>query len=139
MSDYDGAHFQLRGPVRAPAPSQHPHPPIVIGGSDPNRTLRSVARYADHWNHPAASVDDWRRSLDVLHQRCAEIDRDPVHHHDVDPRPGDWSNPAPWSTENAPVGRHQPGASPSSTSQAPHTPEHLPAVAEALAPLATGT
>lgn len=76
VSDFDGKHFRLREARCEPKPVQRPHPPIVIGGTGPNRTLRSVARFADHWNHPGESVDGWKRDLDVLHTRCTEIDRD---------------------------------------------------------------
>ncbi len=77
VSDYDGRYFTLRQARCEPKPVQRPHPPIVIGGTGPNRTLRSVARHADHWNHPGASPADWQRTRDLLHERCAEIGRDP--------------------------------------------------------------
>ena len=32
---------------------QRPHPPIAIGGNGPTRTLRTVARFAQHWNSTA--------------------------------------------------------------------------------------
>jgi alkanesulfonate monooxygenase SsuD/methylene tetrahydromethanopterin reductase-like flavin-dependent oxidoreductase (luciferase family) len=57
---------------------QHPHPPICIGGSGPNRTLRSVARWAQHWNHPGGSPEQLATSIEILHERCAEIGRDPA-------------------------------------------------------------
>jgi F420-dependent oxidoreductase-like protein len=55
VSDYDGRYFQLRQARCEPKPVQRPHPPIVIGGTGPKRTLPAVARHADHWNHPGAS------------------------------------------------------------------------------------
>jgi F420-dependent oxidoreductase-like protein len=57
-STFDGEHYQLRDARCEPKPVQQPHPPICIGGSGPNRTLRSVARWAQHWNHPDLDVDD---------------------------------------------------------------------------------
>lgn len=74
---FEGSYFTLTDAMNNPKPVQQPHPPIVIGGSGPTRTLRSVAKYAQHWNHPGASVEDWRKSRDILHERCAEIGRDP--------------------------------------------------------------
>ena len=56
---------------------QQPHPPICIGGGGEKRTLRAVARYAQHWNHPGGSPEQLAASIEVLHQRCAEIGRDP--------------------------------------------------------------
>jgi F420-dependent oxidoreductase-like protein len=77
VSDYDGRYFQLRQARCEPKPVQRPHPPIVIGGTGPRRTLPAVARHADHWNHPGASPEDWQRTRDQLHERCADIGRDP--------------------------------------------------------------
>src|SRR5215203_7539504 len=65
-TDFTGRYFTLTDARNEPKPIQTPHPPIVIAGTGPRRTLRSVARYAQHWNHPGATVEDWRRSLDVL-------------------------------------------------------------------------
>lgn len=76
-TSFEGSYFRLTDAMNNPKPVQQPHPPIVIGGSGPTRTLRSVARYAQHWNHPGASVEDWSKSRDILHERCAEIGRDP--------------------------------------------------------------
>src|SRR4249919_1026390 len=42
-STFDGQHYQLAAARCEPKPVQQPHPPICIGGSGPNRTLRSVA------------------------------------------------------------------------------------------------
>ena len=135
VSDYDGTHFQLRQARCEPKPVQRPCPPIVIGGTGPQRTLRSVARYADHWNHPGESVDGWKRDLDILHQRCAEIDRDPSTITTSAHLWGDWAEPqqladgcAAWAEAGLDLGiLYLPP---------PHTAEHLPAVAEALAGLA---
>ena len=65
-------------PAASPSRVQQPHPPICIGGTGPNRTLRSVARWAQHWNHPGGSPEQLAAAIDVLHQRCAEIGRDPA-------------------------------------------------------------
>ncbi len=78
VSSFDGRHYQLRDARCEPKPVQQPHPPICIGGSGPHRTLRSVARWAQHWNHPGGSPEQLRDSIEVLHQRCAEIGRDPA-------------------------------------------------------------
>jgi F420-dependent oxidoreductase-like protein len=138
VSDFDGTYFNLRQARCEPKPVQRPHPPIVIGGSGPNRTLRSVARFADHWNHPGASVDGWRASLEVLHQRCAEIDRDPSTITTSTHVRCDWTEPNAVADECARWADAGMDLAILYLPQ-PHTPEHLPAVAEALAPLATGT
>ena len=57
VSTFEGKHYQLHDARCEPKPVQQPHPPICIGGSGPNRTLRSVARWAQHWNHPGGSPE----------------------------------------------------------------------------------
>ena len=53
-----------------------PHPPIVIGGGGEKRTLRTVARWAQHWNVPGGGVDVYKHKRDVLRAHCEEIGRD---------------------------------------------------------------
>jgi alkanesulfonate monooxygenase SsuD/methylene tetrahydromethanopterin reductase-like flavin-dependent oxidoreductase (luciferase family) len=77
-TDFRGRYFTLSDARNEPKPIQQPHPPIVIGGTGPRRTLRAVARHADHWNHPGADVEGWLASRAILHERCAEIERDPA-------------------------------------------------------------
>src|SRR5690349_20233317 len=76
-TDFAGEHYQLTGARCEPKPVQRPHPPICIGGSGEKRTLRSVARFAQHWNHPGGSPEDIAHKLDVLRGHCADIGRDP--------------------------------------------------------------
>lgn len=56
---------------------QRPHPPLCIGGGGEKRTLRTTARFAQHWNVPGGGVDVFRHKRDVLHAHCADIGRDP--------------------------------------------------------------
>lgn len=74
---FHGRYFDLDDAMNNPKPVQQPHPPIVIGGTGPTRTLRSAARWAQHWNHPGGSPEQWKAAHDVLVERCAEIGRDP--------------------------------------------------------------
>jgi len=75
-SDYAGRYYQLSAARCEPKALQRPHPPICIGGTGERRTLRSVARYAQHWNYPGGPVAHWEAKRDVLAERCAEIGRD---------------------------------------------------------------
>jgi F420-dependent oxidoreductase-like protein len=77
VSDFDGEYYSLSAARCEPKAIQRPHPPICIGGTGERRTLRSVARYAQHWNFPGGPVDQWVAKRDVLLQRCAEIGRHP--------------------------------------------------------------
>ncbi len=74
---FEGTFYQLHDALLIPKPLQQPRPPICIGGQGEQRTLRAVARHADHWNAPALDFETFRRKLDVLHRHCAAIDRDP--------------------------------------------------------------
>jgi alkanesulfonate monooxygenase SsuD/methylene tetrahydromethanopterin reductase-like flavin-dependent oxidoreductase (luciferase family) len=48
--------------------------PILIGGSGPNKTLRTTARYADLWNGYGAP-DRIADVSEVLRTRCEEVGR----------------------------------------------------------------
>jgi len=76
-TDFQGRYYTLTAARCEPKSVQRPHPPICIGGLGERRTLRSVARHAQHWNFPGGPVETWLAKRDVLHERCAEIDRDP--------------------------------------------------------------
>lgn len=74
---FEGKYFRLTEARCEPKPIQRPHPPIVIGGRGPNRTLRAVARWAQQWNAITKNADDWRELKEILLTRCAEVGRDP--------------------------------------------------------------
>ena len=76
-TDHAGEYFQLTGARCEPKGPQQPRPPIVIGGGGERRTLRTVARFADHWNLPFASPDEFRRKKDVLAGHCDALGRSP--------------------------------------------------------------
>src|SRR3954454_8586296 len=75
-TSFEGTYFTLTDARNEPKPVQQPHPPIVIGGSGPKRTLRAAARWAQHWNHPGASVEQWKAACETLASHCADIGRD---------------------------------------------------------------
>src|SRR5688572_12641717 len=77
ITDFDGRYYQLAQARLEPKPVQKPYPPIVIGGSGEQLTLRVVAQYADIWNFGGGDVEIFRHKLRVLHEHCAAIGRDP--------------------------------------------------------------
>ena len=77
-TSFQGDHYQLTGAIGEPKPVQQPHPPIWIGGSGRQRTLRITARYADVWNAAGGSPEEVAEVSAVLDRRCAEIGRDPA-------------------------------------------------------------
>jgi F420-dependent oxidoreductase-like protein len=74
---FDGTYYQLRDARCEPKPVQRPHPPLCIGGNGERRTLRTAARFAQHWNFLGGTVEEFARKRDVLHEHCAAIGRDP--------------------------------------------------------------
>lgn len=76
-ADFDGKYYQLTKARCEPKPVQKPHPPIVIGGLGEKRTLRSIARWGDHWNFPGGGVEVFTSKREVLHKHCADVGRDP--------------------------------------------------------------
>ncbi len=75
-TSFQGRFYTLTEARCEPKGPQRPHPPICIGGSGERRTLPLVARYAQHWNHPAGTPEELRHKLEVLDGLCAEIGRD---------------------------------------------------------------
>jgi len=76
-ANFAGKHYQLNDAYCEPKPVQKPHPPLVIGGSGEQLTLRVVARYADVWNSMPANVEEFQHKIRVLHEHCAAVGRDP--------------------------------------------------------------
>ena len=76
-SDFEGRYYQLTDARCEPKPVQRPHPPICIGGGGERRTLRAVAKYAQHWNVPERRRrESFQRKRAVLGEHCAAIGRD---------------------------------------------------------------
>lgn len=73
--NHDGPHYRLVDAVCRPVPVQA-HLPILLGGSGPRKTLRTVAERADAWN-TSGFVDDIRERVRVLARHCADVGRDP--------------------------------------------------------------
>jgi F420-dependent oxidoreductase-like protein len=78
QADFEGRYYRLTAARCEPKPVQKPHPPVVIGGLGELRTLRAVARWADHWNFPGGGVDVLETKREVLAMHCADIGRNPA-------------------------------------------------------------
>src|SRR5947209_10979796 len=59
-----------------PKPVQRPHPPVTIGGRGKQRTLRTVARWAQQWNAIVADLQVWLELNEVLAGQRAAVGRD---------------------------------------------------------------
>ena len=77
-TDFAGRYYTLTNARCEPKPVQRPHPPLCIGGGGEKRTLRTTARWAQHWNVPGGGIDVFLRKRDVLHAHCADFGRDPA-------------------------------------------------------------
>jgi F420-dependent oxidoreductase-like protein len=75
---FAGKFYQLADARCEPKPVQRPHPPIVIGGSGEKRTLRTTARFAQHWNFAGGTPEEFAHKRDVLRAHCADVGRDPA-------------------------------------------------------------
>lgn len=76
-TDFDGRWFTLTDARCEPKPLQ-PELPVWIGGGGERRTLRIVARWADGWNVPFVSPEDFARKREVLAGHCVDAGRDPA-------------------------------------------------------------
>lgn len=76
LTSFDGRYYQLKEARSEPKPIQKPYPPIVIGGSGEQLTLRVVAKYADIWNFGGGPVETFQHKDSVLREHCAAIGRD---------------------------------------------------------------
>jgi F420-dependent oxidoreductase-like protein len=69
-----GRFYTFRDALCEPRPIQG-HLPILVGGSGPRKTLRTVAERADAWN-TSGELDEVRATLAILDEHCAAVGRD---------------------------------------------------------------
>ncbi len=72
-ASFSGDHYQIKDAYCSPQPS--PRPPIMIGGGGEKLTLRVVAQYADWWNIPGGSVENYAHKLEILRGHCDAVGR----------------------------------------------------------------
>jgi len=72
---FHGRYFHIDDAILEPKPVQKPHPPIMIGGSGEQLTLRAVARLGDACNL-FGSPEIVAHKLAVLRQHCETEGRD---------------------------------------------------------------
>ena len=73
-ASFAGKYYQIDNAYCAPQPD--PIPPILIGGGGEQKTLRVVARYADWWNLPGGTLENYAHKIEVLRQHCQVVGRD---------------------------------------------------------------
>jgi alkanesulfonate monooxygenase SsuD/methylene tetrahydromethanopterin reductase-like flavin-dependent oxidoreductase (luciferase family) len=72
---HHGRHYDLVDAIARPHPVQT-HLPILIGGSGPRRTLRTVAEVADIWNMPDGTPAQFVERDRILREHAAAAGRD---------------------------------------------------------------
>lgn len=72
--DFEGRYFRAAGGINQPKGVQQPRIPVLVAGAGEQRTLRTVARWAD-----ASNIIDsptvLRHKYDVLRKHCADVGR----------------------------------------------------------------
>jgi F420-dependent oxidoreductase-like protein len=76
-TDFSGEHYQLTAARCEPKAPPRPHPPIVIGAKGERRSLRTAARWAQHWNLSFATPEMFRHKHEVLLGHCEAVGRNP--------------------------------------------------------------
>ena len=71
---HEGRFYTMRDAICEPRPIQA-RLPILVGGSGPRKTLRTVGLRADAWN-TSGTVEEVRSKLDILAEHCADVGRD---------------------------------------------------------------
>lgn len=74
-ASFQGKHYTVDAAYANPLPD--PAPPIMIGGSGEQLTLRVVAKHADWWESGSHAPAEYRRKSEVLTNHCEAVGRDP--------------------------------------------------------------
>jgi alkanesulfonate monooxygenase SsuD/methylene tetrahydromethanopterin reductase-like flavin-dependent oxidoreductase (luciferase family) len=74
-ASFQGKHYTLDQAYANPLPN--PIPPIMIGGSGEQLTMRVIAKHADWWESGSHSPSEYRRKAGVLAEHCDAVGRDP--------------------------------------------------------------
>jgi F420-dependent oxidoreductase-like protein len=73
--DHAGRFYRFEDALASPRPLQA-RLPILVGGSGPKKTLRTVARWADAWN-TSGTLEEVAGRDAILREHCAAVGRDP--------------------------------------------------------------
>jgi F420-dependent oxidoreductase-like protein len=76
--DFRGEHYTLENAPGLPKPVQQPHPPIIVGGGGGRGTAEPAARFADEYNTPFKSPEEFAKVRANVSAACKRIGRDPA-------------------------------------------------------------
>ena len=71
---FAGKYYHIENAACEPRPD--PMIPLMIGGGGRKKTLRIAAQYADWWNFPGGTLENYQELLDVLKEHCLAVGRD---------------------------------------------------------------
>lgn len=75
--DYQGKYYTLKQAPFAPKGVQRKIP-LMVGGTGPKRTLRTLAKYGDIMN-AICGPEDLKRHWSIVEKHCENVGRDPAH------------------------------------------------------------
>ena len=74
--EYKGKYYNFKETMCHPMPLQKPHPPILIGGMGPKKTLRFVAKYADGTNlFDGMGIGAVKNAVNNIKEHCRTEER----------------------------------------------------------------
>ena len=73
--DFRGTHYTLENAPAQPKPVQRPRPPIIVGGSGTRGTAEPAARFADEYNTPFASPEEFANIRAKVQRVCESTGR----------------------------------------------------------------
>lgn len=76
--DFHGRHYTLENAPGLPRPVQRPRPPIIVGGRAFRNTADPAARFADEYNTPFATPDEFAAIRARAAAACERAGRDPA-------------------------------------------------------------
>jgi F420-dependent oxidoreductase-like protein len=76
--DFEGTYYSAVDLDAQPKPVQQPRPPLILGGSGGDRSLRLAAKYADEYNAVMVTAEEVRDIRARLDSACAAEGRDPA-------------------------------------------------------------
>jgi alkanesulfonate monooxygenase SsuD/methylene tetrahydromethanopterin reductase-like flavin-dependent oxidoreductase (luciferase family) len=70
---FRGKYYNVENAYCDPKPK--PIPPIMIGGGGEKLTMKVAARYADFWNCPNLTLEQYKHKLEILKRHCKTVGR----------------------------------------------------------------
>ncbi|HEY2505571.1 MAG TPA: LLM class F420-dependent oxidoreductase [Streptosporangiaceae bacterium] len=75
---FDGRYFQVADNRTPPRVTQHPHPPVIVGGAGARRTPAIAARFATEFNAALSGIEEATERFARFDRACEAIGRDPA-------------------------------------------------------------